>query len=150
MKLPRRIDGERVSLRPLTMRDAPAVQRMAGDAGVSAMTANIPHPYPAGAAREWIATHARARRHGDYVYGVTRADGVLVGTLGLRIAPNPHGNIGYWIGRPYWDNGYATAAAQAGIDCLFRHTPLAWLMAAHLADNKRSAKVLAKCGMREV
>ncbi|MEO8849578.1 MAG: GNAT family N-acetyltransferase [Casimicrobiaceae bacterium] len=150
MTLPRTLDGGLVQLRALTMRDAPTVQRLAGDAQVSAMTATIPHPYPPGAAREWIATHARGRRQGDFVYGVVRADGALVGALGLRVAPNPHGNLGYWIGSPYWGNGYATAAARAGIDALFRHTSLGWLMAGHLADNDRSRSVLAKVGMREI
>ena len=148
--LPPTIDGGRVRLRHLTLRDAPAVQHLAGDAAVASMTATIPHPSPPGAGRAWFPPHARPRREGDFVYAVTRGDDTLVGTLGLRIAPNPHGNVGYWIGRPYWGQGYATAAARAGIDSLFRHTDLAWLMAAHLANNRASARVLAKCGMREV
>jgi RimJ/RimL family protein N-acetyltransferase len=148
--LPRLIDGGVVRLRPLKLADASTVQRLAGDARVAAMTATIPHPYPPGAARAWIATHRDERRCGDFVYGIERRDGTLVGTLGLRITPNPHGNVGYWIGRPYWGRGYATAAARAGVDALFQHTDLAWLMAAHIADNFASARVLAKCGMREV
>lgn len=137
-------------MRPLTLRDAPTVQRLAGDARLALMTASIPHPYPPGAAREWIATHARARRAGDFVYGIEREDGTLVGTLGLRVAPNAHGNVGYWIGHAYWGHGYATLAAGAGIAALFTHTGLGWLMAAHLAGNHGSARVLAKCGMRAV
>jgi RimJ/RimL family protein N-acetyltransferase len=148
--LPLRIDGGVVQLRPLVAADATTVQWLAGDARVAAMTAAIPHPYPPGAARAWIATHRCGRRHGDFVYGIERGDGRLVGTLGLRIAPNPHGNVGYWIGRPYWGRGYATAAARAGVDALFEYSGLAWLMAAHVADNAASARVLAKCGMREV
>jgi ribosomal-protein-alanine N-acetyltransferase len=148
MPLPRTIGAGSLVLRPLTLRDAPTVQRLAGDARLALMTATIPHPYPRGAARAWIATHARARRVGDFVYGIERGDGTLVGTLGLRIAPNAHGNVGYWIGHEYWGHGYATAAAGAGIAALFTHTGLSWLMAAHLAGNHGSARVLAKCGMR--
>ncbi len=148
--LPASLDGGLVRLRWLTSRDAAEVQRLADDPRVAGMTATIPHPYPAGAARAWIATHAAARRRGDFAYAITSQEGGLVGTLGLRVAPNPQGNIGYWIGRPYWGCGYATAAAQAGIDALFAHTALGWLMAAHLARNEPSAHVLAKCGMREV
>ncbi len=150
MALPRTITAGSLVLRPLTPRDAPTVQRLAGDARLALMTANIPHPYPPGAARAWIATHARARRNGDFVYGIERGDGTLVGTVGLRVAPNAHGNVGYWIGQEYWGRGYATLAAGAGIAALFTHTALSWLMAAHLAGNHGSARVLAKCGMRAV
>ena len=150
MALPRTIDGDGITLRPLGQSDAAVVQRLAGDARVAAMTATIPHPYPPGAARAWIASHGASRRRGEFIYGIAITGGTLVGTLGLRIAPNPHGNLGYWIGRPYWGRGYATAAAQAGVDALFAHTDLRWLMAAHIADNHASARVLAKCGMREV
>jgi RimJ/RimL family protein N-acetyltransferase len=148
--LPRLIDGGIVRLRPLKLADAPTVQRLAGDARVAAMTAAIPHPYPPGAARAWIAAQRDDRLRGDFVYAIERRDGMLVGTLGLRITPNPHGNVGYWIGRPYWGRGYATAAARAGVDALFLHSDLAWLMAAHIADKHASARVLAKCGMREI
>ena len=74
-----------------------------------------------------------------------------VGTLGLRIAPDPHGNVGYWIGRPYWGQRLRDRRGARGASTARVLAPdLAWLTATHLARNRASARVLAKCGMREV
>jgi hypothetical protein len=94
--LPLRIDGGVVQLRPLVAADATTVQWLAGDARVAAMTAAIPHPYPPGAARAWIATHRCGRRHGDFVYGIERGDGRRMATS----ATGSDGPIGAGATRP--------------------------------------------------
>lgn len=48
----------RLLLRPFDLADAPAVQRLAGEKDIAANTLTVPHPYPDGAAEEWIASHA--------------------------------------------------------------------------------------------
>jgi RimJ/RimL family protein N-acetyltransferase len=51
-------------------------------------------------------------------------------------------NVGYWIGRDHWGNGYATAALRAFLD-IDLHRP----MHAHVVDhNIGSRRVLEKCG----
>jgi RimJ/RimL family protein N-acetyltransferase len=51
-------------------------------------------------------------------------------------------NVGYWIGRDHWGNGYATAALRAFLD-IDLHRP----MHAHVVDhNVGSRRVLEKCG----
>ncbi|MFL6246331.1 MAG: GNAT family N-acetyltransferase, partial [Thermoanaerobaculia bacterium] len=47
----------RLTLRPFTLDDAPAVQRLASAYEVALNTLLIPHPYPDGAAEAWIAQH---------------------------------------------------------------------------------------------
>jgi len=50
--------------------------------------------------------------------------------------------VGFWIGRAHWGNGYATAALRAFLD-VDLHRPLH----AHVADhNVGSRRVLEKCG----
>ena len=71
----------------------------------------------------------------------------LVGAIGLRPIAAEHGNLGYWIGRPYWGCGYATAAARAVIALAFGLLDIDALTAPHLARNPASGRVMEKCGM---
>ena len=111
-------------------------------------TALIPHPYPDGAAEAWISEQAKAWAAGhEYTYAIA-ADSVLVGTVALRPAAAERENLGYWIGRPYWGRGYATAAANALIALAFALLDIEKLTASHLARNPASKRVMEKCGMR--
>jgi hypothetical protein len=51
----------RLVLRLFELADARGVQRLAGEKAVADTTANIPHPYLDGMAKQWIATHHRAK-----------------------------------------------------------------------------------------
>jgi RimJ/RimL family protein N-acetyltransferase len=106
---------ERLLLRAFRLEDAPRVQELAGEREIAETTATIPHPYEDGVAEEWIATHAEAFKKGN---GVTfahelRPSGPIVGAIALWIR-KIHGwaELGYWIGRPYWNQGYCTEAAR--------------------------------------
>ena len=48
------LHDERLMLRPLTLADAPIVERLAGEKDVASTTRLIPHPYPPGMAEQWI------------------------------------------------------------------------------------------------
>ena len=111
-------------------------------------TALIPHPYPDGAAEQWIAGLAQSWSAGkEYTYAI-EADSALVGVVSLRPVAGEQENLGYWIGRPYWGRGYATAAASAVIALAFSCLEVDSLTASHLSRNAASARVLEKCGMR--
>jgi RimJ/RimL family protein N-acetyltransferase len=147
--LPERLLAGPVVLRRFVAADAPRVELLAGDPLVAETTALIPHPYPLGAALDWIATHDAAVASGkEYTYAVTEAGGLVVGAIGLRPDPGERESIGYWIGRPYWGRGYATAAAQAVIALGFGLIDVEAITASHLARNAASGRVMEKCGMR--
>jgi RimJ/RimL family protein N-acetyltransferase len=146
--LPERLLAGPIVLRRFVPADAPRVELLAGEREVAETTALIPHPYPAGAALEWIATHDPAWASGrEYSYAVTEPSGLLVGAIGLRPDRRERENIGYWIGRPLWGRGYATAAAQALIAVGFGLIDLPVITASHLVRNAASGRVMEKCGM---
>ena len=80
---------------------------------------------------------------------VLRESDKLCGGVGLRIEPDHRrAELGYWIGAPYWGNGYATEAAAAVVKYGFGTLGLHRIFASHFANNPASARVLRKIGMR--
>lgn len=145
------LQTERLILRPIVTADAPEIEKLAGAREVADGTLTIPHPYPNGAANQWMAAHqADHERTGSIVLAITRRDsGALCGTIGLHIEPNhQRAELGYWIGVPYWNRGYVTEAARALIDYGFRTLGLRRIFAQHYANNPASGRVLRKLGMR--
>ena len=56
--------------------------------------------------------------------------------------------IGYWLGVPFWGNGYATEAARALIDHAFGDLGHEVLHAGARVSNPASRRVLEKCGFQ--
>ncbi len=140
----------RLRLRPFIAADAAAVTALAGDAEVSRYLLHVPHPYPAGLAEEWIATHRDAWTQGQGAsWAITRIpDGALLGTASLRwVRRHDHAELGYWLGRAHWGHGFAFEAAACAVDFAFETLACARVFAQHLGGNERSAKVLTRLGM---
>lgn len=140
------IETQRLRLRPVRMSDARRVARFAGDPEVARMTSSIPTPYFDCAAEGWIMTlNARKSLNAEFVFGIER-DGELIGTIGAHKgghAKSAGYEIGYWIGKPYWGQGYATEALRGFVS---EARALGSLDAGHFADNPASGRVLEKAG----
>jgi len=147
------IRTERLLLRPFRPSDAADVQRLAGDRAIADTTASIPHPYPDGAAHEWIAGHARRFEEGNELVlaVVLRESDALIGAISLLDLTVLHerGEIAYWIGKPYWNEGYCTEAARALIGYGFEVLGLRRIVGRFLKRNPASGRVMTKVGMRE-
>lgn len=144
------IETERLLLRPFELSDAKDVQRLVGDRGIADTTQNIPHPYEDGMAEEWISTHQPKFEAGELSNFaiLLRTCGELIGTIGLRIVPRfERAELGYWIGRPYWKNGYCTEAGCAVVRYGFSILKLNRIHASHLTRNSASGRVMQKIGM---
>ncbi len=140
----------RLTLRPFTLDDAPTVKELAGAREVAETTLNIPHPYNEGMAEEWIGTHQDAFDRGETVtFAITlRNEAVLIGAIGLSVNKTHHlAEIGYWIGRPYWNQGYCTEAAQEVVRYGFSVLDLNRVQARHMTKNPASGRVMLKAGM---
>lgn len=141
----------RLILRPFVQGDALRVQQLAGAREVAATTSTIPHPYPDGAAEQWIAKHGENFERGKAVnLAMTLAEtGELVGAISLMNLSDDHhrAELGYWIGVPYWNKGYCTEATAAVVAYGFQERQLNRVMARYFARNVASGRVLAKVGM---
>lgn len=138
------IETNRLKLRRLRMSDAQRIACFLDDPGVGRMLAMTPLPYPSVAAEGWIMiTRARAPLERDFVYAIDREDEGLIGCMGAHQREGRTFEVGYWIGRPYWGQGYATEAARGFVAAASK---LGALEAGHFADNPASGRVLTKAG----
>jgi [ribosomal protein S5]-alanine N-acetyltransferase len=145
------LQTERLTLRAYALSDIPALLPLIGAREVAATTLRIPHPYTESDARDFIAGAQEDLSSGrDLRLGiVVRESDTLCGGVGLRIEPDHRrAELGYWIGAPYWGNGYATEAARAVVKYGFVTLRLHRIFASHFANNPASARVLRKVGMR--
>ena len=78
----------------------------------------------------------------------TTADSELVGAIGIHDTPEGEVELGYWIARPYWNQGFATEAGRAVIGFACNSLRLRRLVAGHFIDNPASRRVLRKLGFR--
>ena len=149
-KAPRPLKTRRLLLRALRLADAPWIRRLAGDRTVASTTLRIPHPYEKGMAEQWIRAQRERQRNGREIAFaiVLRSRNRLIGVIGLRLtARHARGELGYWIGKPYWNQGYATEAAAAVLGYGFETLGLNRICAYHFRRNPASGRVLKKLGM---
>ncbi len=141
---------DRLVLRGFTLNDAKDVQRMAGNINVAKMTLNIPHPYRDGMAEEWINSHPVKLKAGTQLsYAITSSEtGVLFGAISLTHIEKTQANLGYWIGEPYWGNGYCPEAGIRLVNFAFDELNLERVYALHLTSNPASGRVMKKMGMK--
>lgn len=145
------LETERLRLRPFTPADAPFVQELAGDRDVASTTRLIPHPYPPGMAEAWIGSLSEKYRNQEFVaFCITdKATQAVMGSLGLILSStDDHAELGYWVGRPFWNQGFCTEAAYAVCTYAFRTVKLHRVYAKCMTRNPASIRVMEKLGMQ--
>ncbi|MEQ1619188.1 MAG: GNAT family N-acetyltransferase [Terricaulis sp.] len=137
------IETPRLRLRRLRMADAPRIARFCDDPGVGRNLAMTPLPYLPVAAEGWIMIlAARAPLEHDFVFAVELPGDGLIGCIGAHVGAEAT-EIGYWYGRPYWGQGFASEALAAFVS---QARTLGALASGHFADNPASGRVLEKGG----
>ena len=54
-----------------------------------------------------------ARSSDEHAFVILSRDGDFIGTIGLHLRRINPLELGYWLGEPYWGEGYATEAVGA-------------------------------------
>src|ERR1700722_20852137 len=138
------LETERLCLRAPRLEDAKQVAALINDRRIAENTFRIPHPYAVADAREWIGATGKAG--GEKCFVATIA-GEIIGGCGFHCRDGVP-EIGYWLGVPFWGNGYATEMARALIDHAFGDRGHEVLLAGARISNPASRRVLEKCGFQ--
>jgi RimJ/RimL family protein N-acetyltransferase len=141
------LETARLKLRPYTEADIPELLPLIGTREVAATTLRIAHPYTEQDARAFLEL---ANDPDKLWLAITlRSDGRQIGGIGLRVEKqNQHAELGYWLGVPFWGQGYATEAARELLRYGFEKLRLHRIFASHFKHNPTSGHILKKIGMK--
>jgi RimJ/RimL family protein N-acetyltransferase len=129
-----KLETERLVLRPFRSADAGEFARLSGDWAVASMTSDIPYPFSPAQAVGWLKPR----------------EGQLIGGAGFYRRPSGAAELGFWLGRQWWRQGFATEATRAVVRFGLSNPRLPGYSSAHFVDNPASARVLAKLGFEPV
>jgi RimJ/RimL family protein N-acetyltransferase len=140
------LETERLVLRAPRLGDAPAIAQLLADRRVAENTARIPHSYTLNDAETFITSVNKAA--GEATFVITARDGSLLGCCGVGSRNGGPPEIGYWLGVPFWGNGYVTEAVRAVLDYAFVELDHDEIRGGALLNNPASRRVLEKCGFQ--
>ena len=136
---------DRLLLRPGWAEDAPALARAIADEQIVRNLATAPWPYALKDAEAFLASPRDPVMPTFLITERTSGAPRIVGSCGLGRRPSGAVELGYWIARPHWGQGFATEASRALID-IVRTLKLPRLEGSHFIDNPASGRVLEKLG----
>ena len=138
----------RLTLREIEVSDAPTVHLHLNDPAVTADLLPLPQPYTLEFVQEWIAD-LRAGKFGDGIMFTILCGETFIGTMYLHVdQQHRHAEIGYWLGKAYWGQGYATEAGREVIRYGFEKLYLRRIYAYYFARNRGSCRVLEKLDLK--
>lgn len=145
------LNTSRLILRPLCRDDIPQLLPLIGAREVAATTLRIPHPYTEEDAIKFLeySDSVWQKREGAR-FGIFLTESErLCGGIGLAAhSEHNRAELGYWIGVPFWGNGYCTEAAREVLRFGFENLRLHRIDAGHFANNPASGRILQKLGMK--
>ena len=154
------LETPRLTLRSLRATDAPVIANLVNAWEVVRYTTSIPFPYDLAMAKAFIASQ-RERWSAwtpstapaeEVAFAIERnQDQQLVGCIGLQPAESSGGvEFGYWVGQPYWNQGYASEAVARLARFAFEAIDVDEIWAAAVPINDASHRVLEKNGFAVV
>ncbi len=140
---------ERLVLRAPEAGDVREIALALNDLDVTKNLAMVPHPYTERDACEYVARSVEDWANGTTLRFVLRrkSDTALAGCCGLKLRDGGY-DIGYWIAKPLWRQGYGSEAAERVIAFAFDELGAQRLTAGWYHDNGVSGLILAKLGFK--
>lgn len=143
------IETERLILRHWKLSDAEDMFRYASNPKIGLNAGFMPHK----SIQDSIEIIKRFEQK-KYGYAVClKSDNKAIGSIELKFKDYPdllgsknYCEIGYWIGEPFWGNGYITEATKSIIKLAFEELEVENLWIGYFVNNYQSKRVQEKCG----
>ncbi len=145
------LETERLILRPISMDDAPAIQKHFNNWEIIKNLAMVvPWPYPDDGAETFIRENAlpRMRDKGDMIWVIIPKAGPqeAIGVIDFGIGKSAHGERGFWLAQEFQGQGMMSEAVAAVNDFLFFDFGLEKFTVVNALMNSASRRVKEKTG----
>jgi RimJ/RimL family protein N-acetyltransferase len=144
------IQTPRLVLRPLRADDDARIFELIAHWDVLRYLSAPPWPYEREHARAYV--DAQIAPSPDVITSAITHDSALIGIIGAVVKPaSPTQRdrgyaIGFWLGQPYWSQGFMSEAARAFIAHVFEVTGLNTIYSGAVDDNAASLRIQDKLG----
>lgn len=148
--MPETVATPRAILRKIKLTDAAAMSAHVSDYDIAKMTGTIPFPMPKVSAEIWMLLNRSAWDRGlRFNYAICpHGTDELRGVMGFFKLSSGEWELGYWVARTLWGQGYATECADAALDAFEAANGPRTLEAGVFDDNPASIRVLSKLGFK--
>jgi ribosomal-protein-alanine N-acetyltransferase len=145
---------DRLILRPPKIADAKVLAKLINNIRVSQNLLVVAYPNDPKRTQRFIKKHAanaKKKSPSDIVFIITDAATKMpMGVIGIHDISEFSGTatIGYWLGEPYWGNGYMSEAVNRVIPYLLKDMKLRRIEGMVFPHNTGSQGVLLKAGFK--
>ena len=143
------LESKRLILRPWMITDGDTLYDLAKDPEVGYPCGWQPHTMPM---ESQIILEDVLMNDETYAI-VLKETNVVIGNIALfkksqYVQKENEKELGFWLGKKYWNLGYATEASLLMIDYGFNKLNLDKIWIAHFIDNIKSKRVQEKCNFK--
>ena len=141
------LSSERLNLVPISTGMAKPISELLSDYEMVYLLTYAPWPYTLQDAAAWVAYVSQLMElERGMFWAIHMHSGEFIGTIGMSIHPeHDRAELHYWIGRSFWNHGYATEAAKTVIRYAFQTLHINRLEINHMVRNIQSKRVIEKC-----
>jgi [ribosomal protein S5]-alanine N-acetyltransferase len=144
------LETERLILRPMTLEDAPAVQKYFGNWNViKYLNTVVPWPYPKHGAMDWLkfaVSQMQAGKMCEWGILLKEKPDEIIGAATVKKKDDGTIQRDFWLGEPFWNKGYMTEAVHAVNDFIFFELNAETLQIHNAISNIGSRRVKQKTG----
>ena len=138
------IKTDRLVLKKPRRKDKQSIVSQIGDWEVAKWLSEVPYPYTDGDADDWINSLSKE----ELTLNIFQSDS-LIGGIRLTHEDDGYYELGFWLGREHWGQGFATEACKGLLHYAEEKLGIRNFKSSHMTGNDDSARVLAKLGFKK-
>ena len=139
-----KIGTERLVLKKPEHKDKSLLVAQIGDWQVAKWLSRVPYPYTQQDADDWLQIISQQ----ELTFNIFENDS-LVGGVALTPQENEYYELGYWLGKQHWGQGFATEAGRGLLHYAVAGLDLKNFKSSYMQGNAASARVLKKLGFKK-